>query len=456
MSAITADMIRAAVKARADEIIAWTKVLISFPSENRPPDGTEEAAQRFIAAECRKLGLELDVFSPEEVPDIQKHPAWLAGRKYDNGRKNVVARWQGGRGEQARAALRARSARKVQVARREDYAGGGKSVLFSGHVDVAPFEPDNWKECEPYEPVVKDGRLYGRGAADMKGGQAAAFWALRILQDLGFEPGGDILFESLVDEEFAGGNGTLAARLRGHNADLAIVGEPTRMEVCPACFGAFLGNFTLSGKAGMPFMGTAIANPIVGAARAIRFFEEWQERWRAQNHHPMFTDPGKELNCLLWKIDSTTPGEFTQMGTPLLTKISWIVWCHPGMTEDEFYRRFRAFWKERAAAEPALAPFEMKIEPDFHFVKPWETPATDPAVQAAVKAFGEYQGSAPKVGGAPFSCDLAHYGETGRMPAVLLGPRGDNLHAPDEWVPIEDILSLTGIYATLAARWCGG
>ena len=93
MSAITADQIRAAVKARADEIIAWTKALIRFPSENRPPDGAEEAAQRFIAAECRKLGLEMDIFSPEDVPDIQKHLGWLAGRKYDNGRKNVVARW---------------------------------------------------------------------------------------------------------------------------------------------------------------------------------------------------------------------------------------------------------------------------------------------------------------------------------------------------------------------------
>ncbi len=429
MSHITADKLRAAVKARANEIIEWTKSLMRFPSENRPPDGTEADAQEFIAAECRKLGLELDVFSPEEIPDIQKHPGWLVGRKYGIGRRNVVARWKG--------------------------QGGGKSLLLSGHVDVAPFEPDNWKVCRPYEPVVKEGRLYGRGAADMKGAQAAAFWALRVLRDLGFTPRGDILYESVVDEEFASGNGTLAARLRGHNADLAVVGEPTRLEVCPACIGAFLGNLTLGGKAGMPFMGAAIANPIVGAARAVRFFEEWQEKWRAQNHHPLFTDAGKELNCLLWRIDSTKPGEFTQMGTPLLAKISWIVWCHPGMTEEEFYRRFRAFWQERVASDPALAALEFKLEPDYHFVKPWETPSSDPAVQAVVKAFGEYQGAAPKVGGAPFSCDLAVYGETGKMPAVLLGPRGDNLHAPDEWTPVEDILALTGIYANIAARWCG-
>lgn len=428
MNSITCQTIRKAVAEHAQEIIEWTMSFIRFPSENRPPDGNEEAAQQFIESECRKLGWDVDVFAPDEVPDIVRHPDWLPGRKYNGRRKNVVARWRG--------------------------AGGGRSILLSGHSDVAPFEPDNWKVCRPYEPVVREGKLYGRGAADMKGGLAAAFWALRILHELGFKPAGDILFESLVDEEFASGNGTLAARLRGHNADLAVVPEPTRLEVCPACFGAFLGDLTLSGKAGMPFMGTAIANPINGAARAIRIFEEWEELWRKQNQHPLFAAPGKEAKVCLWRIDSTRPGEFTQMGTPLLTKISWIVWCHPGMTEEEFYRRFRTFWAERTRAEPALAPFEVKLERDFHFVKCWETPANHPAVQAVVEAYKLYQGTPPTVGGAPFSCDLAHYGETGHMPAVLLGLRGDNLHAPDEWTPVEDILFLTGVFATLALRWC--
>jgi len=427
VSEITPDAIRNAVQERADDIIEWAKSLIRFPSENRPPDGSERAAQEFVESECRGAGWDVDVFAPDEVPGIQEHPSWLAGRNYDDGRKNVVARWKG--------------------------RDGGKSLLLSSHVDVAPFEPDDWKVCRPYDPVVRDGRLYGRGSADMKGCMAASFWALRILQELGFEPGGDLLFESVVDEEFAGGNGTLAARLRGHNADLAVIGEPTRMEVCPACLGAFLGDLTLSGKAGMPFMGTAIANPINGAARAIEIFSEWQEKWRAENGHPLFTDPGKELNVMLWRIDSTKPGEFTQMGTPLLAKISWIVWCHPGMTEDEFYRRFRAFWQEHGESDPALAPFDLDFQPDYHFVKPWETPSDDPAVQAVVAASEGYAGNAPSIGGASFSCDLAVYGEAG-MPCALLGLRGDNLHAPDEWCEVGDLLTLTGVYANLASNWC--
>ena len=431
MSSISPEVIRQAVADRQDDIVQWTKNVIHFASENRPPHGFEAEAQEFLAEECRAMGWDTELFAPDEVAGIEKHPSWLAGRDYSNRRRNCVARWPG-------------SGRSSE----------GRSILLSNHMDVAPFEPDNWQVCRPYEPVIQDGRLYGRGAADMKGGLAASFWALKILRELGFEPSADILFESVVDEEFAGGNGTLAARLKGYNATLAILTEPSRMEVCPACLGAFLGDLTLHGQAGMPFMGSSIPNPISGAAKAISLFEEWQHRWRAMNSHSLFQDPGKELNVLLWRIDSTTPGEFTQMGTPLLTRISWIVWCHPGMTEEAFYPLFSDFWKKQAGSDRDLEPFTIELAPTYHFVKPWETPAADPAVQATVSALSQYFGKEPRVGGAPFSCDMAVYGEAG-MPTVILGPRGDNLHAPDEWVLVEDILSLTGAYAWLACQWSG-
>jgi len=218
---IEANAICDAVRAHADEIVSWTEALIRFPSENRSPLGAEGPAQDFVADACHGRGWEVSRFRPDVIAGIRQHPSWLSGREYA-GRENVTARWRG--------------------------SGRSKSVLLSGHIDVAPYEPDNWTVCRPFEPKRKGGRLYGRGAADMKGGLAAAFWAMRILQELGFEPAGDVLFESLVDEEFAGGNGTLAARLRGHNADLAIVGEPTRMRVCPACLGAFLGDLTITGS----------------------------------------------------------------------------------------------------------------------------------------------------------------------------------------------------------------
>ena len=420
--------VRRAVQERTSDILAWTKAFIRLASENRPPSGAEAAAQDFVASECRALDLQVEEFRPTDVPGIERHRYWLAGREYPSGRRNVTGRWKG--------------------------SGRGRSLLLSGHADVAPFEPDDWKVCRPYEPVVTDGRLYGRGSADMKGGMAAAFWALRVLKDMGFRPAGDILFESLVDEEFAGGNGTLAARLSGFNADLAVLMEPTRMQICPACLGAFLGDITYKGRAGMPFMGSEIPNPIFAASRAIAHFRECQAAWRAENSHPLFMEEGKQLNVVLSSIGSTVPGEFTQMGTPLVTTISWIIWCYPGTSERVFADRFREFWETRVAEDPELAPFSFEITPTYHHVRPWETPANDPGVRAAVDALAAATGSEPVVGGAPFSCDLGLYGDPGGMPCLILGPRGDNLHAPDEWVLLEDIYTLTEAVALLSARWC--
>ena len=426
MSPIGLGDIRREVEKRKEEILDWAQELIRFPSENRPPDGNEGEVQTFIADSCKGIGLEVDEFTPTSVADIRKHPSWLDGRNYPDDRRNVVSQWKG--------------------------SGGGRSLLLSGHIDVAPYEPDNWEITRPFSPLVRGGRLYGRGAADLKGGLAAAFMAVKLLKEIGFKPRGDILFESLVDEEFAGGNGTLAARLKGYNADLAILTEPTRMELCPACLGAFLGDLTLHGRAGIPYMGFPIPNPIFGAARAVELFGRWQEKWRKQNSHPLFTDSGKELNVVLWNIDSKTPGEFTQLGIPLITKISWVVWCYPGMTEEEFYHQFERYWEEAASRDELLKLFTLDLKRTYHYVKAWETDSGADGVKCLIEAYGVYTGEKASVGGAPISCDMAIYGE--HMPVVILGPRGDNLHAPDEWVLVEDLFSLTGILALLAVQWC--
>jgi acetylornithine deacetylase/succinyl-diaminopimelate desuccinylase-like protein len=203
----------------------------------------------------------------------------------------------------------------------------------------------------------------------------------------------------------------------------------------------------------MPFMGSEIPNPVYAAARAIGHFREWQASWRARNAHPLFMEEGKQLNLVLSSIGSTVPGEFTQLGTPLLATISWIVWCYPGESERSFQAAFDDFWKRKIADDPELSAFSVEIERTYHHVRSWETPADHPGVRAAVQAMHDATGADPVVGGAPFSCDLGLYGDPGGMPCLILGPRGDNLHAPDEWVLLDDIYSLAEALAILATRW---
>ncbi|MFP4485129.1 MAG: M20 family metallopeptidase [Spirochaetaceae bacterium] len=429
--------LRQAVEEHRADIVDWITRFASIPSENRPPGGAEFAAQDWLQQQCEDLGLEVDRFSPLSVPRIRNHPHWLCSRGYPPGRDNVVAAWHGRSADTG-------SAGSVP----------GPSLLFSGHTDVAPREPGEWKVCAPFSPVVRDGRLYGRGTADMKGGLAAAYWAIRILKELSVEPAGTIIFEAVVDEEFAGGNGTLASRLRGYNADLAVYMEPSGMELCTAGLGAFLGDMTITGQAGMPYTGHDFSNPVFGMGRAIQLFDEWLKRWRARSSHPLFDPETKPLNVVLWDLSSNAEGAPAQMGTPDIAKVSWIVWCHPGTEEADFYREFRQFWQRHFDKDETLRGFRYDITPTYHHILPWETDPADDMVLKLATAYNEYAGTEPTVTGAPFSSDLAVYGLYGGMPSVILGPRGDNLHGPDEWVFIDDLCTLTGIFARLMLNHC--
>ena len=190
-----------------DMIIELARNLLRIPSENRPPEGEELNCQKYAYDFLKNISsVNAEYIYPEDVNGIEEHEAYLPGRNYKN-RPNVIARYKG--------------------------KGQGKSLLLSGHIDTVPVGDDRWKH-PPYAADIEDGKLYGRGAYDMKAGLSCMMTAIKIIKDLGIALKGDLLFESVVDEENAGCNGTLANRLMGHNADAAILAEPSNLDIYPA------------------------------------------------------------------------------------------------------------------------------------------------------------------------------------------------------------------------------
>lgn len=429
MSNISDEIIRAAIDLRKKDIIDWLSAIIRFPSENHPPNGDEKEVQLFISDECRGDGFYVDMFSPDEIPQIQEHPYWLSGREYLNERKNVVSVWKG--------------------------SGKGRSILLSGHCDVAPADEKKWKICKPYEPVIRDGKLYGRGSCDQKGGLAAAFWAMKILKESGFNPKGDIIFESVVDEEFAGGNGTLASRLKGYNADFAILTEPSNKNIYIGSIGAFLGEVILSGKGSLPFFVKAVPNPLNGISKVIKYFEEWEKYWQSLNSHPLYSGQDQKLMVVLYEVSSKDDTDPIQMGIPQEIRLSWITWCYPGMATKTFYDIFNKFWREKLQADADLKLFNFVNKPTYHLVRPWEMSEKSSGVKELTQTICAYCNNEPVITGAPFSCDMAIYGDVGKMSTVILGPGGGNLHTNDEWVQVDDIFNLIGIYMMFIKNWCG-
>ena len=154
-----------------------------------------------------------------DVPGLESHPWYWPGRDY-NGRPNVGARLKG--------------------------RGSGRSLILSGHIDTVPRGTQPWTR-DPFGGEIDGRRLYGRGSNDMKGGIGTNLFIVEALHRLGIKLDGDLIFESVVDEEFGGVNGTLAGRLKGFNADAAVISEPSLLRVCPAQRGGRTVHIRLSG-----------------------------------------------------------------------------------------------------------------------------------------------------------------------------------------------------------------
>src|SRR5258708_20514156 len=124
---------------------------------------------------------------------------------------------------------------------------GDKRLLFNGHIDVVPEgDHDNWQH-DPWGAELVNGRIYGRGACDMKGGLMAALYAVKAIKDAGVPVHGSLMVQSVIGEE-DGGIGTFATLLRGYTGDAAIVCEPTRMNLVPAHAGALTFTVRVPGR----------------------------------------------------------------------------------------------------------------------------------------------------------------------------------------------------------------
>ncbi|MCJ7620105.1 MAG: M20/M25/M40 family metallo-hydrolase, partial [Anaerolineae bacterium] len=182
--------------------------------------GDEVAGQEHVAAQMKSCGLEVDVWELD-FDQLSKHPFFSTEEERQRG---------------------------LGVAGVMGEDNGGRSLILNGHVDVVPAGDEDMWHYPPWEGTIAEGRVYGRGAVDMKGGLCCALFAAKALRDSGVRLKGRLMVESVIGEE-DGGVGTLAAVLRGYTADGAIVAEPTELIVAPAQAGAFNFRVTIPGKA---------------------------------------------------------------------------------------------------------------------------------------------------------------------------------------------------------------
>lgn len=384
--------------------------------------GRESPAQERTARMMAESGMEIDLWELD-LDELRRDPAFCEEIPREHA-LGVVGRTGGGR---------------------------GPTLVLNGHVDVVPAgDLERWS-VPPWQGTVRDGRVYGRGSADMKGGLCCAVFAVRALRDAGVRLRGSVLIQSTVGEE-DGGLGTLAAIRRGHTGDAAIVLEPTRMVVAPAQAGAFNFRVTVPGVAAHGALRAEGVNPIEKFIPLYQALQELERRRNARPRHPAFA--GQELPYALcvgtvrsgiWA--STVPESLTFEG-----RLGVAVDEEP----DAARRELEEALAEAARADPWLRDHPPVLEWWGGQFAPASIPGDHPVVDALSEAFRSVTGEAPAVSGMPYGADmrlLVHQGDT---PTVLFGP-GDvrRAHAPDEFVPIDELAAVTRILALTLVRFCG-
>ena len=387
--------------------------------------GNEALVQGFIAEELADMGLEADVWQIDHA-EIAALPGYSPVEWSFDGRPNVATTWKSS-------------------------SGGGRSLILNGHIDVVPSTPEHHWTHDPWGGDVVDGRMYGRGAADMKSGVAAMIYAVRALRDAGVELSGDVSLETVIEEECTG-NGTLAARARGYEADAAIIPEPLGQTALEAQVGVMWARVTVRGKGAHAERASESINAILKAYPLMSAVKELEERVNDPKYRiPQFQGSPHPLN---YNIGIVQGGDWTS-SVPEECTFEVRISAYPGEDLGEVQSRFKAHLAEAASRDPWLSENPPAVSFYAFRAEGCIVDRNEPIFSALQEHHRSVMEKDLEFFSFTGTTDIRFFNLYRGTPATCYGPVGANLHAPDEWVDLESVKDVTKVLALTVMGWCG-
>ena len=402
-----------------DGMVEDVRALVRIPSW----DGRETPAQEHVARLLTDMGLDVDRWEID-LEALARHPAFSAEIERD-GALGVVGTLAG--------------------------TGGGRSLILNGHVDVVPpGDPALWRH-PPFGAELENGRIFGRGALDMKGAVVAAAHALRAVREAGPALRGTVHLTSVVGEE-DGGLGTLATILRGYRADGAIVLEPTELAVAPAQAGALNFRIRVPGEAAHGALreeGVSALENLFPVYAAIQSLEA--ERNRRLGGDPLFARYRTPFAICV----GTVRGGDWASSVPDHVTVEGRLGVAPGESPDEARSELRAALERAAAGHPWLRDHPPELTWWGGCFLPARTPEDHPLVGVVRQAAEDVLHRPAVLEGMTYGADMALWVNEADVPTVLFGA-GDirGAHRPDESVGVDDLVALARALALTILRFC--
>lgn len=352
--------------------------------------------------------------------------------------------------EAARAALEGRAAAwqriepapgRMSLVAEIDHPDGPNpsrpTLIVNGHLDVVPVNADAWSH-DPFDPQVVDGRLYGRGTADMKGGIAAAICALDVLERSGRSPGCNLVFHLVADEERGGRWGTQALLEQGLiQGDACLVPEPTDLELCVAERGLLQARIHVAGR---PGHGSRPRDGISAIEHAAQLVLALHAADFGGEPHPLLGKPTANVGTIQGGTTFNTVAEACVVGVDRRVL--------PGATVESTQAEIEGRI-EGAGVDGLRYRFELDT-----FGEASEMSPGDPWVKQVGDAVARAQGRTPGIIGMTFTTDARFVRNQAGIPAVVCGPgRIDQAHTDDEYVDVDRLVDAAAAYAELFAAY---
>jgi acetylornithine deacetylase len=411
-------------------LVRFNTVSVDLSPGSEHRENEERQLQEYLAARLARLGAGIDQFEPD-VAQLRDHPMMPPWHHWKN-RPITVGTLPG--------------------------AGGGRSLIINGHIDVvSPGDLERWTTA-PFDADLRDGRIYGRGAVDMKGGVAAAIFALEALAANEVKLAGDVIVEAVPDEETCA-MGTVAAIERGYRADAGLVPEPTRLNFWIATRGLLHGSVVLPGRSAHaemnqpPWQDGGGVNAIQKSTPVLRALEELTAEWasRPSKEHALLGRPGVQPTII--------------RGGAFISNVPESCEIHINATylpADADAGGYGSVPREEilAAVETATRRDDWLIAnpPVWSWATDYPPSEIDPGedIIASTRAAAAEIGIDARPEGIDTTYDGALLTRLAGVPSPAFGP-GDlgRAHAPDEWIGVDELVLGARAYARAICGWCG-
>jgi acetylornithine deacetylase len=410
-----------AVDSAFDAQLGVTKDFVAIPSTR----GAEGPCQDMIGDLLRERGYEVDDWKINV--DVLRELRGFGPVEHDFSRaRTVVGTWR-------------------------PVTSKGRSLILQGHCDVVPAGPLDMWESPPFEPVIRDGCMYGRGAGDMKSGTIAALFALDAIRAAGFKPTARIHFQSVIEEESTG-LGALSTIQRGYRADCAFIPEPTGGHLVRAQVGVIWFRIKVRGKPAHVFEAGVGANAIKAAYHLLSALEgleeEWNERAKGDRnyrsiHHPINFNPG------------IIRGGDWASSVPAWCDLECRLAVLPGWSVEACQQEIVACINAAARQHSFLDKNKPVVEWSGFQCEGYElTGAVEPeaALQRCYDAV--YGGDLPELAFTA-TTDTRYYGLNAAIPSLCFGASAQRMHGFNECVELDSLRKATATMALFIADWCG-